>query len=324
MPVSNVKSLFLTFLTVTLFLTAAANESEVDSVLAAVNGEPVTLGEILPAVRHREFQLKSAYSGKVLEEEILKARHRAVEEIIDSKLIAADFDAKKLVLSAQDIENELDRWGKHIGCPTRKDLEEKIRQSGTTIEKLRERVVQRMKVQIMRRRAFAVAGSPTPADLYERFKKEEKFLTFPGSAELALIKIPLNDTKNADDISASLKKNPLLWNQYAKQFAVTPGTDGNIGSVDLDKLRPEFAKAMKTIAPGQIYSNIKTADGIYFIKVLKYTPPRKAVFKEHSETIRKKMEEEIYKKSSAAYAARLRSKAVIEYFFPVPKGASKK
>ena len=232
MPVSNVKSLFLTFLTVTLFLTAAANESEVDSVLAAVNGEPVTLGEILPAVRHREFQLKSAYSGKVLEEEILKARHRAVEEIIDSKLIAADFDAKKLVLSAQDIENELDRWGKHIGCPTRKDLEEKIRQSGTTIEKLRERVAQRMKVQIMRRRAFAVAGSPTPADLYERFKKEEKFL----------IKIPLNDTKNADDISNSLKKTPALWNQYAKQFAVTPGSDGNIGVVELDKLRRNLQK----------------------------------------------------------------------------------
>ena len=107
-------------------------------------------------------------------------------------------------------------------------------------------------------------------------------------------------------------------------LTLAAGSDGNIGVVELDKLRPEFAKAMKTIAPGQIYSNIKTADGIYFIKVLKYTPPRKAVFKEHSETIRKKMEEEIYKKSSTAYAARLRSKAVIEYFFPVPKGASKK
>lgn len=324
MPVQTIKSLLLVLLTTALGLTVAANEAEVDSVLAAVNGDPVTLGEILPAVRDREFQLKSAYSGKVLEEEILKARYLAVEEIIDRKLIVADFNARNLVLSNQDVENELDRWGKLIGCPSRKDLEEKIRQSGTTVEKLRERVAQRIKVQVMRRRAFAMAGAPSPADLYERFKQEEKLLNFPGSVGLALLKLPLNDTKNAEDVTASLKKNPVLWNQYAKQFAVTPNSDGNIGVVELDKLRPEFAKAMQTITPEQIYSNIKTADGIYFIKVLKYTPPRKAVFKEHSETIRKKMEEEIYKKSSAAYAARLRSKAVIEYFFPVPKGASKK
>ena len=199
MPVQTIKSLLLILLTPALGLTVAANEAEVDSVLAAVNGDPVTLGEILPAVRDREFQLKSAYSGKVLEEEILKARYLAVEEIIDRKLIVADFNAQNLVLSNQDVENELDRWGKLIGCPSRKDLEEKIRQSGTTVEKLRERVAQRIKVQIMRRRAFAMAGSPSPADLYERFKQEEKLLNFPGSVELALLKLPLNDTKNAED-----------------------------------------------------------------------------------------------------------------------------
>ena len=36
------------------------------------------------------------------------------------------------------------------------------------------------------------------------------------------------------------------------------------------------------------------------------------------------MENEIYRKSSAEYAQRLRDKAVIEYFFPVPEGVKKK
>lgn len=324
MRVSNIKSLFAALLTAGLCLTLAAETAEVDSVLAAVNGEPVTLGELLPRVRDREFQLKSAYSGKALEKEILKVRFQAVEEIINTKLIVADFHSKNLFLMPQDIENELDRWGEYIGCPTRKDLEEKIRQSGTTLKKMRERITNRMIVQIMRRRAFALAGSPTPAELYQRFKKEEKQLSFPGSVELSLLKLPLTDKKMAEEVRESLKKNPALWSRFATQYAINPGSDGNIGTVELDKLRPEFAKAMSNVAPERIYSSISTADGIYFIKVLKYDPPRKAVFKEHIETIRKKMEDEIYQKSTAAYAERLRSQAVIEYFFKVPQGAATK
>ena len=324
MPDSKIKSLFAALLTAGSCLILPAAETEVDSVLAAVNGEPVTLGELLPVVREREFQLRSAYTGAALEKEILKVRHQAVEEMINNKLIEADFHNKNLVLSPQDIENEVDRWGQFIGCPSRKDLEEKIKQSGTTLEKMRDKVAKRMMVQIMRRREFALAGPPSPADLYQRFKKEEKALSFPGSVEISLLKLSPEDKKNAADIEESLKKTPALWSQFASQFALNPGTNGNIGTVELDKLRPEFAKAMTKIAPETIYSSIKTADGIYFIKVHKYTPPRKAVFKEHAEALRKQMEEEIFQKTSAAYAERLRSNAVIEYFFQVPQGAVKK
>ena len=290
MPQSKIKSLFAALLAAGFCLTLSAAESEVDSVLAAVNGEPITLGELLPMVREREFQLKNAYSGDALEKEILKIRFQAVEEIINRKLIEADFHNKNLVLVSQDIENELDRWGEHIGCPSRKDLEEKIKNSGTTLQKMRERAAQRMMVQIMRRREFALADSPSPSEIFQRFKQEEKSLSFPGSVELALLKLPLSDKKNAKEIEGSLKKDPSLWNQFAAQFALTPGSDGRIGSVDLDKLRPEFAKVMTKITPGAIYSSVNTADGIYFIKVLKFSPPRKAVFKEHAETLRKKME----------------------------------
>jgi parvulin-like peptidyl-prolyl isomerase len=181
-----------------------------------------------------------------------------------------------------------------------------------------------MIVQIMRRREFMLAEQPTPADVFQRFKQEEKKLSFPGSVELALVKLPLNDKENAAKITDALKKTPGLWEKIVLQYPITPGSNGRIGSVELPQLRSEFAKAMSVIVTDRIYSNIQTADGIYFIKVLKYLPPRKAVFKDHAETVRKKMEEEIYRKSAAAYAARLRSQAVIEYFFPVPEGGEKK
>ena len=122
--------------------------------------------------------LSGISSGKTLEQEVLKLRYKAVEEIIDRKLIVADFHSKNLLLPPQEIENELDRWGKHIGCHSRKELEERIKRSGSSLAKIRERFRQRMIVQIMRRREFMLAEQPTPADVFQRFKQEEKI--FPS------------------------------------------------------------------------------------------------------------------------------------------------
>jgi len=302
-----------------------AGVQEMDSVLAAVNGDPVTLGEILPGLRDREYQLRSSYSGKELEQQILQLRRRAVDEIIDRKLIVADFHEKKLHIPAQEVENEIDRWGRHIGCSARSDLEARLKESGTSIGEIRKKMTERMIVQVMRRREYLLAGPPSPADLYKRFQQQSKKLSFPGSVELALLKVGKNDREKVREITEKLEKEPAAWDMLAKLYAIDPGSEnGSVGVITLDMLRPEFAKAMNKMEVNRIYSAVPTADGIYFLKVLKMTPPRQAVFKDHAESIKQAMEEEIYRKSSADYSARLRDSAVIEYFFPAPEGVEKK
>lgn len=39
------------------------DELQINSVLASVNGEPVSLEDILPATRQQEYQAYAAYSG---------------------------------------------------------------------------------------------------------------------------------------------------------------------------------------------------------------------------------------------------------------------
>ena len=310
---------------ISALLLNGAEKQELDSVLAAVNGDPVTLGEILPGLREAEFQLGSAYSGKELEKRVLELRRKAVDELIDRKLIIADFNEKKLNIPAQEVENEIDRWGKHIGCNSRKDLTARLRESGTTVEAVRKKIRERMIVQVMRRREYLLAGPPSPADLYKRFKEEEQKLSFPGSVELGILKVPKDEPEKADAVAAALKKDPASWGALAGVYAIDPAAaNGSVGEVELPMLRPEFAKAMTDMEPDRVYPNVLTADGVYFLKILALKPKKTAVFKEHAEAIRKTMEAEIYRKSSEDYSARLRDRAVIEYFFPAPEGVEKK
>ncbi|MBQ7696336.1 MAG: SurA N-terminal domain-containing protein [Lentisphaeria bacterium] len=317
--------LLLFFCLVSALLLNGAEKQELDSVLAAVNGDPVTLGEILPSLREAEFRLGNSYSGKELEKRVLELRRRAVDEIIDRKLIIADFNEKKLNIPTQEVENEIDRWGRHIGCSSRKDLEDRLKESGTSVDAVRKKIRERMIVQVMRRREYLLAGPPSPADLYKRFKEQESKLSYPGSVELGILKIGKDEPEKADTVAAALKKDPSSWRPLARIYAIDPAAeDGSVGEVELPMLRPEFAKAMTDMAPGRIYPKVPTADGVYFLKILKLKPKKAAVFKEHAEAIRKTMEEEVYRKSSADYSARLRDRAVIEYFFPAPEGVEKK
>lgn len=312
------------FLIFSVSCLSGAGRQEMDSVLAAVNGEPITLGEIVPALREQEFRLSKSYSGRELENRILALRRKAVDEAVDQKLIVADFAAQKLVLPSQEVENEIDRWGRFIGCSSRKELEERLKKTNSSMEKIRKKIRERMIVQIMRRREFILASPPSPSELLQRFKKDEKKLSVPGQVEIALLKIDKNEKDKIKSVADGLKKDPASWSNYLSMYAISRRVDGSVGVVDMDKLRPEFAKAMTNISKGKIYSGVATADGVYFIKVIDLTPPRKAVFKEHVESIKKTMEDEIYRKSSADYAARLRDRAVIEYFFPTVEGNEKK
>ena len=70
------------------------NQLEVNSVLASVNGEPISLWDVLPATRQQEYQAYAAYSGDRLYEAIRQIRRKTVDDLIDRKLLIADYRDK--------------------------------------------------------------------------------------------------------------------------------------------------------------------------------------------------------------------------------------
>ena len=88
---------------------AADGQNEMNSILASVNGEPVSLGDVLPSTRAREYQAVAAYSGKRFTEAIRAIRKKAVDDLIEKKLILADYKSQSYKISARDIEYELDK-----------------------------------------------------------------------------------------------------------------------------------------------------------------------------------------------------------------------
>ena len=167
----------------------AVNESEMNSVLASVNGEAISLKDVLTLTRQQEYLAYAAFSGDKLTAEIKRIRKKAVDELIDRKLLVAEYHKQSFRISSRDIENEIDRTAQRMGCRSRDEFRSKMLAEQVDFESFRKELVERMIHVCMIQRLAMIEGAPTPKEVYEYFQKHRKSLAVSESYELAMLKL---------------------------------------------------------------------------------------------------------------------------------------
>ena len=92
-----------------VILKPASNDGwESNSIIASVNGEAISLRDVLAHTREPEHIAYLSLPASELPRAILAIRRKAVDDMIDRKLIAADYHAGSFRIPAQDIDSEID------------------------------------------------------------------------------------------------------------------------------------------------------------------------------------------------------------------------
>lgn len=299
-----------------------------NSVLATVNGEPISLGDVLPLTQAKEYQAASAYSGNALARAVYDLRLAAVDELIDHKLILADYASRSFEIPAREIESALDEASVRMGCRSRAELAKKLRESGGTLEEFRNKLRDQLIVQLMLYREYNASNFITPEDLHRYYREHEAEFSRPESVELAMLQLPpeRNDAdKVAEDISGALADSPEAFADLVRRYSSGPGRGdgGRLGGIERRRLRTEFAEALgATPEAGRIYGPIRTADGVFWLKVLAYRPAERRPFESSGTEIRRRLEAKLRRESRERYCARLRKSAIVRYFIPAVSDAS--
>ena len=292
-------ALLITLFCGTIYCSSNSNRIHGAAVLATVNAEAITMGDVLNESYNSEAIAK-AYAGNDLRNEIAKLRREAVDRIIDRKLLVGEFKRLNLDLPQQYVENMLDDFALNMNCKNRTELAAKARLMGTSLAELREKCAERIMAEIVIGRLLYAAHTPTPQELEEYFAANEKTFSVPEQIELALLQLPKDaNTATIDKIKNKLDKDSKFFADLVKAFSCGPNRDkgGVVGMVERSNLREEFAAviARDKIAAGKVYGPVKTAEGIYFLKIAAFKPGKKAVFEEHRDAIFEKDEEKLAK-----------------------------
>lgn len=294
---------------------------ERNAILAVVEGKPITVEDVLPMTRAREYQAAAALSGPALAEAVRKLRAEAVESIIDRRLIVADYEAGTFRLTANDIEHEVDAAAERAGCRSRRELIRRLRETGSDLAKFRREIEEQMIVQLMLQRAYAVRNFITPAEVRRRYDASPEKYSRPERLRLAMLRIASTRADRAElqqEMEKAFAADPERFAEFARRYSDAPGREagGDLGWIERGKLRAEFAAAMagKELRPGMIYGPLTTPEGVVFLRILEHEAAFVEPFEAVAPKLREEMEEEVRAESRREYCARLRRNAFVTYY----------
>ena len=278
---------------------ATPAQERIDSILASVNGEPISLLDVVLESGRDENKLAALFRGKDLQDEVKATRRKILDEIINRKLVYEDYNKEPFDVPVQYTEDMLDNLANELGDGTRTGLENKAKQYGTTMAELRDKARQRVIVDIMVSENCVRPSYITPKEVYDYYNSHISEFTQPAAVEMQLLLLK-KDGRNKDRLDSlqdEIKRdtqsgNGKIFSSLVMLHSEGPNAEkgGGVGWIEESKLRPEFAAALKGFAPGAVAGPVSTPEGQYFIRLSAYRAAETKPYRELENELRKKLE----------------------------------
>ena len=300
--------------------------TRIDSVLATVNGEPITMLDVIFETGSREKELAGIYSGERLRNETLKLHVETVDQIVFHKLVYEKYKTEPFDIPSQEIENRLDEFVRVNGAESRAAFEKSLLPYGITPERLRERAKEQIAVEVLLLHDCDHHVYITPKEVYEDYKAHPEKWTVPEKISLQLLQINVTTGSAGGDPKAAVEavRKELDKDSSQKNFTrlVLEKSDGESASeggimegTELDKLRPEFIAALKDKKVGDVVGPIEAPEAYFFLRVVGTEPAKLIPFSKANRDVRDALFKEKAAEKRKEYAEQVRRNAVVHYFF---------
>ena len=300
--------------------------TRIDSVLVSVNGEPITLLDVILETGGREKELAGIYSGERLFSETRKLREETVEQIVTRKLIYEKYKAQPFDIPRQEIANLLDEFVRSGGAESRAALEKSLLPFGITPERLREQARERIAVEVLLMRDCNHHVDVTPKEVYEDYKAHPEKWTVPEKISLQLLQINVTAGSAGGDPKAAVEaiRKELDGDSSQKNFTrlVLEKSDGATASeggitegAELEKLRPEFIEALKGKKSGDVVGPIEAPEAFFFLRVIGTEPAKLIPFSQANREVRDALYNAKAAEKRKEYEEQIRRDAVIRRFY---------
>jgi peptidyl-prolyl cis-trans isomerase SurA len=275
--------------------TASATGAEtLNRIVATIDGDPITLIEL---ERYAEVAKKRPGGDQVANDQ--KA---LLDELVLEKIIAKQVEALGLKATDQQIDNYIESIRSRNNL-SQDQLKEALQQQGMSWDQYRTQVradIERANL-INREIRNKVSISPEEIERYYKAHLDEYGATSKVTARLISFLVPA-DASDADKAAIRAKAEQVQkeaadggnFAKLAKENSQGPAAEegGDIGEVDPAEMTPEFAKAAKSLAPGQVSPLIVNAQGFHILKIDKSSGETHRPLSEVSEEIKDKLYKE--------------------------------
>jgi len=254
------------------YLTSLSCAEIVDSIVAVVNDDIVSLYELNRDIKPYENKIrKLSYSRYEKQKLLVKVREDKLNQLIDKKLIDQEIKNLKIPFSEQEVDSAIDRI-KRANNVSHKEFLEELAKEGLTIAEYR----QKIKEQILRTKIVNVAIKSkiiiTQDDIKEyyeknidKYKSEKKYHLRNIIMKHTVIYTEQSEKAILKKLEAILKKLKAgaSFETMARNYSESSMADegGDLGLFSLNSLSPKIRNVVEKLKPGAFSQIVDTDKG---------------------------------------------------------------
>ncbi len=251
-----------------------------DGVAAYVNGEPITLSEVIRTSR----ELQAMLLQPDVDRERLNALYtEALDGVIAAKLIVADYEAqKRLSIPDAAIDERLEMIVEEQFNGDRIALAEALTREGMSMEGWREQIREGIIVQAMRSQNVDRHVRVSPSQVKAAFSERKDALARPGRVKVKMIVCGGAEGEETVQEASRRIADGEAFEEVAKALStgVYASKGGDRGWMDLPDLREELRAAIHGLEAGQVTEPVEAGGKYYLLQVDGLEAGQPVVFEE--------------------------------------------
>jgi parvulin-like peptidyl-prolyl isomerase len=244
-----------------------------DRIIAVVNNDAITLNELMEAIAVHRSENRAQAGGPTDEE----LRRDSLARLIDSRLQLQEADREKIVVEDAELNEEfLDRI-KRYNVKSEEEFEKLVRAQGVTIDSIKRRLRDGLKVSKLVRRKVALRVSVTEEEISVYIEQNRaKLETGLSYHARHILLVPEADTEvgwEAARIKADMLRAELvggtdfleLARQHSRDASAKDG--GDLGNLKRGELAVDVETAILALRPGEISAPFRSSLGYHVFRL---------------------------------------------------------
>ncbi len=282
-----------------------AAETPVDRIIAVVNDEIITSGE-LEGIFSQAVKMKPGVSG----EQAAKMKKDILNDLIASRLIVQEAKKLNYEVSKGELDGALDQIKSQNGG--RENLARLLAQEGMTSEELSARIKDNLLSEKLINDSVRREVRLDPKDYQELYEKNKSQFT-ENKVTFKRAKVP---------IGADEAKTKADAAELSAKYRAGTEMEGEASTMMKEDLNPDMAAVVFAMKEGEVSDPVKLSDGFYVFKVTKIDAGKvlslddKVDFQGQKVELREKLKAILFQdrfiKKRNEFVAKLRAGAVIE------------
>ena len=242
-----------------------------DRIIAVVNNDAITMNELMESIVVYRSENRT---GGPSDEEL---RKESLSKLIDSRLQLQEADREKITVDDTELNEEfLDRI-KRYNVKSEEEFEKILKAQGVTLESIKKRLRDGLKVSKLVRRKVTLRVSVTEDEISQYLEENRAKLETGLSYHARHILIPPEGDSDkgweASRIKAEMLRKQLVdgadFAELAKQHSrdATAKDGGDLGSLKRGELSQEVENTILALKPGQLSQPFRSPLGYHVFRL---------------------------------------------------------